>query len=137
MSRLPATKDGLIFTTRYGRAIEPGNLLRSFHRICDGLTLPGIILLYLCHIAATLRSPESGYASHSRPRPHLDCSANLPTQQRPTTTTGHRRHRYPITGCHSRRWLPSDGAIVVEDLAFISVGALWNLLQPKFKILNH
>lgn len=45
---------GLIFTTRTGRPIEPRNLARSFHRICDARGLRAISVHHLRHTTATL-----------------------------------------------------------------------------------
>jgi integrase len=50
-----AWKDnGLIFTTRTGRPVEPRNLLRSFHRICSAHGLRLIAVHHLRHTTATL-----------------------------------------------------------------------------------
>jgi integrase len=46
--------NGLIFTTRTGRPIEPRNLVRSFRRICDANGLRVIKLHHLRHTTATL-----------------------------------------------------------------------------------
>ncbi len=46
--------DDLIFTTRTGQPIEPGNLLRSFDRIRAEQGLPRITLHHLRHTTATL-----------------------------------------------------------------------------------
>jgi integrase len=46
--------NGLIFTTRTGRPIEPRNLARSFRRICDTHELRMIKLHHLRHTTATL-----------------------------------------------------------------------------------
>jgi integrase len=46
--------NGLVFTTRTGRPIEPRNLVRSFRRICDASGLRVISLHHLRHTAATL-----------------------------------------------------------------------------------
>jgi len=51
--RQPAASD-LIFTTRTGQPIEPGNLLRSFDRIRAEQGLPRITLHHLRHTTATL-----------------------------------------------------------------------------------
>lgn len=45
---------GLIFITRTGRPIEPRNLVRSFHRICDANGLRTIKVHHLRHTTATL-----------------------------------------------------------------------------------
>lgn len=45
---------GLIFTTRTGRPIEPRNLVRSFHRICDAHDIRAIKVHHLRHTTATL-----------------------------------------------------------------------------------
>jgi integrase len=45
---------GLIFTTRTGRPIEPRNLVRSFHRICDANGLRAAKVHHLRHTTATL-----------------------------------------------------------------------------------
>jgi len=45
---------GLVFTTRTGRPIEPRNLARSFHRICDHHGLRAISVHHLRHTTATL-----------------------------------------------------------------------------------
>jgi integrase len=54
--------NGLIFTTRTGRPIEPRNLVRSFRRICDANGLRVIKLHHLRHTTATLLK-MSGVAS--------------------------------------------------------------------------
>jgi integrase len=46
--------NGLVFTTRTGRPVEPRNLVRSFHRICDSNELRVIAVHHLRHTAATL-----------------------------------------------------------------------------------
>jgi len=46
--------NGLIFTTKTGRPVEPRNLVRSFHRICDKDQLRDIKVHHLRHTAATL-----------------------------------------------------------------------------------
>ena len=46
--------NGLIFTTKTGRPIEPRNLVRSFHRICDANKLRSIKVHHLRHTTATL-----------------------------------------------------------------------------------
>jgi len=51
--RRPAASD-LIFTTRTGQPVEPGNLLRSFERIRKGHGLPHSTLHHLRHSTATL-----------------------------------------------------------------------------------
>jgi integrase len=51
--RQPAAAD-LIFTTRTGQPVEPGNLLRSFDRIRAEQGLPRITLHHLRHTTATL-----------------------------------------------------------------------------------
>jgi integrase len=51
--RQPAASD-LIFTTRTGQPVEPGNLLRSFDRIRAEQGLPRITLHHLRHTTATL-----------------------------------------------------------------------------------
>ena len=48
------TDNGLIFTTRSGRPIDPRNFARSFHRICAGGNLRQITLHHLRHTTATL-----------------------------------------------------------------------------------
>lgn len=45
---------GLVFTTRTGRPVEPRNLVRSFHRICDRHGLRVIKVHHLRHTTATL-----------------------------------------------------------------------------------
>ncbi len=46
--------DGLVFITSTGNPVEPGNLLRSFYRICQQHGLPRITLHHLRHTTATL-----------------------------------------------------------------------------------
>jgi integrase len=46
--------NGLVFTTKTGRPIEPRNLVRSFHRICSGHGLRVIKVHHLRHTTATL-----------------------------------------------------------------------------------
>ena len=46
--------NGLIFTTRTGRPVEPRNLVRSFHRICTAHLLRPIAVHHLRHTTATL-----------------------------------------------------------------------------------
>jgi len=46
--------NGLVFTTRTGRPIEPRNLVRSFKRICDAHELRAIKVHHLRHTTATL-----------------------------------------------------------------------------------
>ena len=46
--------NGLIFTTKTGRPVEPRNLVRSFHRICDTYKLRDIKVHHLRHTTATL-----------------------------------------------------------------------------------
>lgn len=46
--------NGLIFTTKTGRPVEPRNLVRSFHRICDAHNLRDIKVHHLRHTTATL-----------------------------------------------------------------------------------
>jgi integrase len=46
--------NGLVFTTRTGRPIEPRNLARSFHRICETNGLRAIKVHHLRHTTATL-----------------------------------------------------------------------------------
>jgi integrase len=46
--------NGLIFTTRTGRPVEPRNLTRSFHRICSASDIRPIKLHHLRHTTATL-----------------------------------------------------------------------------------
>lgn len=46
--------NGLIFTTKTGRPVEPRNLVRSFHRICDANKLHDIKVHHLRHTTATL-----------------------------------------------------------------------------------
>jgi integrase len=46
--------NGLIFTTRTGRPVEPRNLVRSFHRICTAYLLRPIAVHHLRHTTATL-----------------------------------------------------------------------------------
>jgi integrase len=46
--------NGLVFTTRTGRPVEPRNLVRSFHRICDGNKVRPIKVHHLRHTTATL-----------------------------------------------------------------------------------
>jgi integrase len=46
--------NGLVFTTRTGRPIEPRNLLRSFRRVCDRNKLRVIKVHHLRHTTATL-----------------------------------------------------------------------------------
>lgn len=46
--------NGLIFTTRTGRPIEPRNMARSFRRICEAHGLRAITLHHLRHTTATL-----------------------------------------------------------------------------------
>jgi integrase len=46
--------NGLIFTTRTGRPVEPRNLTRSFHRICRANGIRPIKLHHLRHTTATL-----------------------------------------------------------------------------------
>lgn len=45
---------GLVFSTKTGRPIEPRNLVRSFHRICDDHNLRAIKVHHLRHTTATL-----------------------------------------------------------------------------------
>jgi integrase len=47
-------RDGLVFTTRTGRPVEPRNLVRSFRRICDDNKFRVIALHHLRHTTATL-----------------------------------------------------------------------------------
>jgi integrase len=49
-----STGNGLVFTTRSGRPIDPRNLLRSFHQICDRAGIRHIRLHDLRHTQATL-----------------------------------------------------------------------------------
>jgi integrase len=46
--------NGLVFTTRTGRPVEPRNLVRSFHRICAAHGLRDIKVHHLRHTTATL-----------------------------------------------------------------------------------
>jgi integrase len=46
--------NGLVFTTRTGRPVEPRNLVRSFHRICSAHGLRPIAVHHLRHTTATL-----------------------------------------------------------------------------------
>jgi integrase len=46
--------NGLIFTTKTGRPVEPRNLVRSFHRICAAYELRDIKVHHLRHTTATL-----------------------------------------------------------------------------------
>ena len=46
--------NGLVFTTKTGRPVEPRNLVRSFHRICGGNQLRRIKVHHLRHTTATL-----------------------------------------------------------------------------------
>jgi len=46
--------NGLVFTTKTGRPVEPRNLLRSFRRICDRNKLRVIRVHHLRHTTATL-----------------------------------------------------------------------------------
>jgi integrase len=46
--------NGLVFTTRTGRPVEPRNLVRSFHRICAAHGLRPIAVHHLRHTTATL-----------------------------------------------------------------------------------
>jgi integrase len=46
--------NGLVFTTRTGRPIEPRNLVRSFRRICEHNRLRPIAVHHLRHTTATL-----------------------------------------------------------------------------------
>lgn len=46
--------NGLIFTTKTGRPVEPRNLVRSFHRICSAHGLRVIKVHHLRHTTATL-----------------------------------------------------------------------------------
>jgi integrase len=46
--------NGLVFTTRTGRPVEPRNLVRSFRRICDANGLRVIKVHHLRHTTATL-----------------------------------------------------------------------------------
>jgi integrase len=46
--------NGLVFTTKTGRPVEPRNLLRSFRRICDRDKLRVIKVHHLRHTTATL-----------------------------------------------------------------------------------
>jgi integrase len=46
--------NGLVFTTRTGRPVEPRNFVRSFHRICAASGIRGIKLHHLRHTTATL-----------------------------------------------------------------------------------
>jgi integrase len=51
----PAWQDnGLVFTTRTGRPVEPRNLVRSFRRICDDNKIRVIAVHHLRHTTATL-----------------------------------------------------------------------------------
>ena len=45
---------GLVFTTRSGRPVEPRNLVRSFHRICDHNKLRVIKVHHLRHTTTSL-----------------------------------------------------------------------------------
>jgi integrase len=47
-------ENGLVFTTRTGRPVEPSNLVRSFHRICSAHRLRPIAVHHLRHTTATL-----------------------------------------------------------------------------------
>ena len=46
--------NGLVFTTKTGRPVEPRNLVRSFHRICTAYGLRDIKVHHLRHTTATL-----------------------------------------------------------------------------------
>jgi integrase len=46
--------NGLVFTTKTGRPVEPRNLVRSFHRICGGNEFRPIKVHHLRHTTATL-----------------------------------------------------------------------------------
>jgi integrase len=46
--------NGLVFTTKTGRPVEPRNLVRSFHRICGGNKFRPIKVHHLRHTTATL-----------------------------------------------------------------------------------
>jgi site-specific recombinase XerD len=46
--------NGLVFTTKTGRPVEPRNLVRSFHRICTTHGLLVIKVHHLRHTTATL-----------------------------------------------------------------------------------
>jgi integrase len=46
--------NGLVFTTKTGRPVEPRNLLRSFRRLCDRNKLRVIKVHHLRHTTATL-----------------------------------------------------------------------------------
>jgi integrase len=46
--------NGLVFTTKTGRPVEPRNLLRSFRRVCDRNKLRVIKVHHLRHTTATL-----------------------------------------------------------------------------------
>ena len=46
--------NGLVFTTKTGRPVEPRNLVRSFHRICGGNQIRAIKVHHLRHTTATL-----------------------------------------------------------------------------------
>jgi integrase len=51
----PGWRDtGLVFTTRSGRPVEPRNLVRSFHPICDHNNLREIKVHHLRHTTASL-----------------------------------------------------------------------------------
>lgn len=47
-------ENGLVFTTRTGRPVEPRNFVRSFHRICAASGIRAIKLHHLRHTTATL-----------------------------------------------------------------------------------
>src|SRR5262249_75982 len=67
--------NGLVFTTKTGRPVEPRNLVRSFHRICTAHGLRDIKVHHLRHTTATLlkmsgvASDASFGGSRERPRP--------------------------------------------------------------------
>jgi integrase len=50
--------NGLIFTTKTGRPIEPRNLVRSFHRICDAHNLRDIKVHHLAHDCDAAQEPR-------------------------------------------------------------------------------
>ena len=74
--------NGLVFTTRTGQPVEPRNLVRSFHRLCESSGTRVIKLHHLRHTTATLLknlrvpalprlvAPSIGAGAEGRTRAH-------------------------------------------------------------------
>lgn len=125
-----AAAGDLVFTTRTGQPIEPGNLARSFQRISKVAGLPRVTLHNLRHANATLLKSlgvpvrdAQAILGHASPltTQQIYQHADLDDQRRALDGVD-RTLTAALDGWRSRQMQPSRPLFVVSNTSFVSGG---------------